>query len=72
MTLEHQNEDIPKTKNNSFIIFLIGFIIGTLITSIFLIRLIKFFSYQEYQKINKAKTTRKRSVDLEFDEEKTA
>jgi len=55
-------------------VFLIGFVIGTILTSILLMRLIKYFTFIEKLKIqNKGpKPRRAQSINIGGDEEKTA
>ena len=55
-------------------VFLIGFVIGTILTSILLMRLIKYFTFIEKLKIQKKgpKPRRAQSINMGGDEEKTA
>jgi uncharacterized membrane protein YciS (DUF1049 family) len=56
-------------------VFFIGFVIGTILTSILLMRLIKYFTFIEKLKIQQQKSGKPRrvqSVNIGGDEEKTA
>ena len=74
MTHEKSQELHPIGSDNSLMIFLIGFVIGTILTSVLLMRLIKYFSFIERLKIQQKSSRPRRvsSVNIGGDEEKTA